>query len=29
VRLISDEGMPYDRAWELVREEWAFLPEEE
>ena len=20
--------MPYDQAWELVREEWAFLPEE-
>src|SRR5205814_3567831 len=27
--LISEKGMAYDRAWELVREEWAFLPEED
>ena len=26
-RLI-EEGMDYDKAWELVREEWAFLPAE-
>jgi len=26
-RLIQ-QGMPYDQAWELAREEWAFLPEE-
>jgi hypothetical protein len=23
------KGLPYDMAWELVREEWAFLPSEE
>ena len=22
------QGVPYDRAWESVREEWAFLPDE-
>ena len=27
-RLI-DQGMPHDHAWELVREEWAFVPEKE
>jgi hypothetical protein len=23
------DGVPYDEAWESVREEWAFLPSEE
>jgi hypothetical protein len=23
------KGVPYPQAWELVREEWAFLPSEE
>jgi hypothetical protein len=27
-RLI-EQGLPHDQAWELVREEWAFVPEEE
>jgi len=22
------QGVPYDQAWESVREEWAFLPDE-
>lgn len=26
--LVVVKKMPYDQAWELVREEWAFLPEE-
>ena len=25
-RLEVEEKLPYDQAWELVREEWAFLP---
>jgi hypothetical protein len=28
-RLEIEEKLPYDQAWELVREEWAFLPSEE
>ena len=28
-RLESEQGMPYHQAWEFMREEWAFLPEEE
>ena len=27
--LLFVKKMPYDMAWELVREEWAFLPDEE
>jgi hypothetical protein len=23
---LLDTKMPYDQAWELAREEWAFLP---
>jgi hypothetical protein len=23
------QGVPYDQAWEAVREQWAFLPDEE
>ncbi len=26
---LLDKGLPHDQAWELVREEWAFLPSEE
>jgi hypothetical protein len=26
---LLEQGLPYDQAWELVREEWAFLPSEE
>ena len=22
------QGVPYEQAWESVREEWAFLPDE-
>jgi len=25
-RLEVEENLPYDQAWELAREEWAFLP---
>ena len=28
-RLTVEEKLPYDQAWELIREEWAFLPSEE
>jgi hypothetical protein len=24
-----DKGLPHHQAWELAREEWAFLPSEE
>ena len=24
-----EKGLPYNQAWELVREDWAFLPTEE
>lgn len=27
--LLSKKGLTYDQAWELAREEWAFLPSEE
>jgi hypothetical protein len=27
--LISEKGMPYDQAWELVREEWGFVEGEQ
>jgi ubiquinone/menaquinone biosynthesis C-methylase UbiE len=26
-RLTVEQRLPYDQAWEMVREEWAFLPE--
>ncbi len=26
---LLDKGLPYHQAWELAREEWAFLPSEE
>ncbi len=26
---LLDKGLPHDQAWELAREEWAFLPSEE
>ena len=26
---LLDQGLPYNQAWELVREEWAFLPSED
>lgn len=26
---LLQKGLPYNQAWELVREEWAFLPSEE
>jgi len=29
LRGASGTKLPYDQAWELVREEWAFLPSEE
>jgi len=25
---LLERGVPYDQAWETVREEWAFLPSE-
>jgi hypothetical protein len=28
-RLEVEERLPYDQAWELVREEWALLPSED
>jgi hypothetical protein len=28
-QLQVEQNMPYDQAWELIRQEWAFLPEEE
>ena len=28
-RLTVEEKLSYDQAWELVREEWAFVPSEE
>jgi hypothetical protein len=27
--LMTKHKMPYDQAWEMMREEWAFLPTEE
>jgi hypothetical protein len=24
-----EKGVPYDQAWETLREEWAFLPSED
>jgi len=26
---LLNQGLPYHQAWELAREEWAFLPSEE
>jgi len=26
---LLDKGLDYNQAWELAREEWAFLPSEE
>ena len=26
---LLDKGLPHHQAWELAREEWAFLPSEE
>ncbi len=26
---LLDQGLPHHQAWELAREEWAFLPSEE
>ena len=28
LRSLLVKGVPYDQAWESVREEWAFLPSE-
>ncbi|MBV9489626.1 MAG: hypothetical protein JO069_07875 [Verrucomicrobia bacterium] len=25
---LLSKGVPYHEAWEMIREEWAFLPEE-
>lgn len=27
--LLTKHKLPHDQAWELVREEWAYLPSEE
>ena len=26
---LIEQGLPYNQAWEMVRENWAFLPSEE
>lgn len=28
-RLLLEEKMPHHQAWEIAREEWAFLPSED
>jgi hypothetical protein len=28
-QLQMEQKLPYHQAWELIREEWAFLPEED
>jgi hypothetical protein len=27
-QLMTEGNLPHNQAWEMVREEWAFLPEE-
>ncbi len=28
-QLVVEKKVPHDQAWEMIREEWAFLPEED